>query len=93
MSESRVVVTVIGPDRIGIVADVAGLLAKHNANILDITQKVMGGNVFAMIMLTDIQKTKVDFAKLKKLLEEKGQKLRLKIHAQHEDIFKFMHRI
>ena len=93
MSESRVVVTVIGPDRIGIVADVAGLLAKHSVNILDINQKVMGGDIFAMTMLTDIKKTTVDFAGLKKLLEEKGRELGLKIHAQHEDIFRFMHRI
>ncbi|MEI6277748.1 MAG: ACT domain-containing protein [Verrucomicrobiae bacterium] len=93
MSESRVVVTVIGPDRIGIVADVATLLARQNANILDINQKVMGGDIFAMTMLTDMKKTTVAFAELKRLLEEKGGELGLKIHAQHEDIFKFMHRI
>lgn len=93
MSKSRVVVTVIGPDRIGIVADVAGLLARHRANILDINQKVMGGDIFAMIMLTDIREMTVDFAALKQLLEEKGRELGLKIHAQHEDVFQFMHRI
>ncbi|MEK6725435.1 MAG: ACT domain-containing protein [Deltaproteobacteria bacterium] len=93
MSDSRVVVTVIGPDRVGIVADVAGLLSKQNVNILDINQKVMGGNIFAMTMLTDITTAVIDFGNLKKLLEEKGKELGLKIHAQHEDIFKYMHRI
>ena len=93
MSESRVVVTVIGPDRVGIVADVAGLLSKQNVNILDINQKVMGGDIFAMTMLTDITKATIDFGNLKKVLEEKGKELGLKIHAQHEEIFKYMHRI
>jgi ACT domain-containing protein len=93
MKESRVVVTVIGPDRIGIVADVASLLAKQNVNILDINQKVMGGDIFAMTMLTDISKATIDFGKLKKVLEEKGKELGLKIIAQHEEIFKYMHRI
>lgn len=93
MSDSRVVVTVIGPDRVGIVADVATLLAKQSVNILDINQKVMGGDIFAMTMLTDISKAAVDFSELKKMLEEKGKELGLKIIAQHEDIFKYMHRI
>lgn len=93
MSESRVVVTVIGPDRVGIVADVAGLLSTQNVNILDINQKVMGGDIFAMTMLTDITKAAIDFGNLKKVLEEKGKELGLKIHAQHEEIFKYMHRI
>jgi len=93
MSESRVVVTVIGPDRVGIVADVAGLLSRQNVNILDINQKVMGGDIFAMTMLTDITKAAIDFGNLKKVLEEKGKELGLKIHAQHEEIFKYMHRI
>lgn len=93
MSDSRVVVTVIGPDRVGIVADVATLLAKQSVNILDINQKVMGGDIFAMTMLTDVSKAAVEFGELKKLLEEKGKELGLKIHAQHEEIFKYMHRI
>ena len=62
-------------------------------NILDINQKVMGGDIFAMTMLTDITKAAIDFGNLKKVLEEKGKELGLKIHAQHEEIFKYMHRI
>ena len=75
------------------VGDVAGFLSKQNVNILDINQKVMGGDIFAMTMLTDITKAAIDFGNLKKVLEEKGKELGLKIHAQHEEIFKYMHRI
>ena len=62
---SRVVVSVIGQDRTGIVAGISKVLAENNANILDISQTIMD-NLFAMIMLVDISNAKVDFATLKK---------------------------
>ena len=89
----RVVVTVIGKDRVGIVADVAGVLASHNVNILDISQKVLAEQVFAMTMLVDIAKATVNFSTLKESLQRKGIEFSLKIMLQHEDIFKYMHRI
>lgn len=62
---SRVVVSVIGQDRTGIVAGISKVLAENNANILDISQTIMD-NLFAMIMLVDISNAKVDFATLKR---------------------------
>ena len=89
---SRVVVSVIGQDRTGIVAGISKVLAENNANILDISQTIMD-NLFAMIMLVDISNAKVDFATLKKELEKTGDELGVKVIVQHEDIFKYMHRI
>ena len=89
---SRVVVSVIGQDRTGIVAGISKVLAENNANILDISQTIMD-NLFAMIMLVDISKARVDFTTLKKELEKAGDELGVKVIVQHEDIFKYMHRI
>jgi len=87
-----VVITVTGKDRTGIVANISSVLAENNVNILDIRQTIMD-DLFTMIMLVDISNAKEDFLTLKKKLNEVGEKIGVKIIAQHEDIFKYMHRI
>jgi ACT domain-containing protein len=57
----KAVITVTGKDTVGIIAEVAGVCANHGANILDITQSVIG-EYFAMIMLADISKLNKDFS-------------------------------
>lgn len=89
---SRIIVSVIGRDRVGIIAAVSAVLAGANANILDISQSVME-EFFVMIMMADIGQASVSFAELKQRLRSKGEEMGLKIDAQHEDVFNFMHRI
>lgn len=89
---SRVVVTVVGKDKVGIIAKVANILADKNANILDISQTIMQG-FFTMIMIVDIEKSTVDMAGLKETLDSEGEKIGVKISAQREDVFQYMHRI
>jgi ACT domain-containing protein len=89
---SRVVVTVIGQDRVGIIAGVSDVLAKCSVNILDISQTIMQ-EVFVMIMLVDMATADIDLITLQQRLEEKGQELGVKISALHEDVFRFMHRL
>ncbi|ABZ84655.1 act domain [Heliomicrobium modesticaldum Ice1] len=91
--DNRVIVTVIGADRVGIIASVATIIADAGANILDISQTILQGEFFTMIMVIDMNDAKASFEQLRKSLEEKGQELGVQIMAQHEDIFKFMHRI
>jgi ACT domain-containing protein len=91
--ESRVVITVLGEDRVGIVATISNFLASHNINIEDITQKILKGNIFAMIMLVDMQKSDIDLVGLRKNLEEKSKELGMKITAHDLDLFNYMHRI
>jgi len=91
--ESKVVITVLGEDRVGIVATISNLLASHNINIEDITQKILKGNIFAMIMLVDMQKSDIDLVGLRKNLEEKSKELGMKITAHDLDLFNYMHRI
>ncbi len=89
---NRVIVTVIGEDKVGIIANVSTLLAEANANIVDISQTTLR-EFFTMIMLVDMEKATVPFDELKRRLNAKGEAMGLKIDAQHEDVFKFMHRV
>ena len=88
----KAVITVTGKDTVGIIADVAGICAKHGANILDITQSVLS-EYFAMIMLADINELKIAFSDFVDALELLGKQKGLVIHAMHEDIFNTMHHI
>lgn len=89
---NRVIVTVIGVDRVGIIASVSALLAAANANIVDISQTTTR-EFFTMIMIVDLGEASVPFDELKSRLIAKGDELGLKIDAQHEDVFRFMHRV
>lgn len=88
----RAVVTVIGKDRVGIIAGVSTVLADCNINILDISQTTMQG-LFTMMMLVDVSQAAISFADISGRLDEKGRELGLSIRIQHEDIFNSMHRI
>lgn len=88
----RAIVTVIGKDRVGIIADVTALLAQYGVNVLDISQTVLQ-EYFTMIMLVDTAQCTVPFADLARTLDEVGTQRGLQIRAQREDIFNAMHRI
>ena len=88
----RAVITVVGKDRTGIIAKISDTLYKHEVNIVDISQNVME-NMFAMVMLVNIDKCTVEFSALADLLDKDGEELGMKIHTMHEDIFDAMHKI
>jgi ACT domain-containing protein len=88
----KAVITVLGSDRIGIIASVTGILAETNVNILDISQTIMQ-NIFTMIMLVDISKMEYEFSHLSDLLKKAGEELNVEIRFQREEIFTRMHRI
>jgi ACT domain-containing protein len=92
MKSSRIVVTVIGQDKVGIIANVSGVLAEANANIIDISQTTMR-EFFAMIMMVELEKATLPFDEIKRRLNALGERMGLRIDAQHEDVFKYMHRI
>jgi len=88
----RAIVTVIGKDRVGIIAGVCGMLSDVGVNILDISQTVLQ-EYFTMIMLVDTSGCSIAFGDLSKLLKDKGEAEALSIRIQREDIFKAMHRV
>lgn len=88
----RAVITVIGKDRVGIIAGISTVLADCNVNILDLSQTIMQ-EIFTMVMLVDVSKCSISFADLSARLENKGKDLGLSVKIQHEEIFSSMHRI
>ena len=88
----KAIVTVIGPDRVGIIAEVCSLLSSMQVNILDLHQTIMQ-DIFTMTMLVDTATSDRPFEEIKKALKEKGSKMELAIRIQREDIFNAMHRI
>ncbi len=89
---NRTIITVIGKDRVGIIARVCTFLAENDINILDINQSIVQG-FFNMMMIVDAQHTEKDFSVLVEEIEKVGDELGVKIKMQHEDIFNIMHRI
>jgi ACT domain-containing protein len=89
---TRVVVTVIGRDRVGIIAGVSAVLAEAGVNIVDISQTLMK-DLFTMIMMVDIGSANIGFDELQQRLATKGEELGMRIQAQREDVFSYMHRI
>lgn len=92
MSSKRIIISIIGPDRVGIIAGVSTILAEHNINILDISQTILQ-EFFAMIMIADITRSTISLQRLKEMLTARGEELGVSISAQHEDAFNYMHRI
>lgn len=88
----RIIITVIGPDRVGIIAGVTNILAANDINILDISQTIMQ-EFLVMVLIADMEKSPIDLSTLKDSLGAKGSELGVRIDAQHEDAFKFMHRV
>ncbi|MDD7426612.1 MAG: ACT domain-containing protein [[Actinobacillus] rossii] len=86
------VISVIGKDRVGIVYDVAKILAEHQINIVNISQQLMD-DYFTMIILVDTAKCQKSFPELAALFEQESKNLALDIRLQNEEIFKAMHRI
>ena len=88
----KAIVTVVGKDRVGIIAEVCVQLAAFNVNVLDISQTVMQGH-FTMMMAVDVSGCTVPLAELCKTMDAKGQEMGLSIRVQREDIFEAMHRV
>jgi ACT domain-containing protein len=89
---TTVIVTALGPDSHGLLAQVATTIADQNANVDDVSQTVANG-MFTMIMFVSFDQGETTIAELKDALDAAGERIGLQIHVQHENIFKFMHRI
>ena len=86
------IVTVIGKDKVGIIAAVCIKLAEMNGNVLDISQTILDGK-FTMVMAVDAANANVGFEELAAQLRELGEGMELSIRIQREEIFDAMHRI
>lgn len=88
----KVVVTIVGRDRVGIIAMVTNVMAENNINVLNINQNILDG-FFNMVMIADMSGSKIKLGEFQRILREKGEAINLEIKAQHQDIFKIMHEV
>ena len=88
----KTIITVVGKDKVGIIAKVCTYLAENEVNILDISQTIVTG-YFNMMMVADTAKSPKDAVTLSEELSRLGEEIGVVIHCQHEDIFNMMHRI
>ena len=86
------IITVIGADREGIIAQVSGLLFENGINILDISQTVLS-TYFTMVMLVDLSKMSVSFKEMNEKLSRAGEEMGMEIRMQRSEIFDAMHRV
>ena len=88
----RVVLTVIGQDKVGIIDGVSNTLAECNINIININQNIMQG-FFNMVLIADMSEATVSLQEAKDKVHALGEKIGVDIRMQSEDIFKAMHRV
>lgn len=88
----RVVLTVIGQDKVGIIAGVSNALAECNINIININQNIMQG-FFNMVLIGDMSEATVSLQEAKEKIHALGEKIGVEIRMQSEEIFTAMHRV
>ena len=90
--KNTAVISVIGKDRVGIIAGVSALLSQKGININDISQTILD-DIFTMIMLVDLKDNDIENSDIVEKLNALGEELGVTITIQHTDLFNRMHRI
>ena len=88
----KAIITVVGGDKVGIIAKVSAYLASHAINIVDITQTILSGN-FVMMMMVDFEKSDITIDEARKDLTEACAALGVEANIMNERVFSQMHRI
>ena len=91
--KKHIIVTVIGKDEVGIVAKIATTMAQHKINIIDINQKILGDEIFAMTLLADRAKSDLSLPVITAKLNESVKSMSLKVTVQDSEVFQYMHRV
>ena len=88
----KAVITVIGKDTVGVVAQVSAVCAELNINIEDVTQSIMQ-DMFCMIMLVDLSRCSIDIASVRSQLDAVAAEMGMELHLTREEVFDAMHHI
>jgi len=90
--KNTAVVTVLGRDRVGIIAGISNLLAEYDININDISQTILD-DIFTMVMIVDLKELVIEKSDISDRLKTLGDELGVQITIQHTGLFNAMHRI
>ena len=85
----RVVLTIVGKDKVGITAKVSNALAEMNINIININQNIMQG-FFNMVLIADMAEANVPIAEARDKMAALGEEIGVEIRLQSEEIFSAM---
>ena len=92
LAQNRIVITVLGKNRPGIVAAVSRVLGEEGIDIRDITQSIIE-DIFTMTMIADMAGAASTFAELQERLDATGKEIGVDVQIQREDVFNFMYRL
>ena len=88
----KAIITVVGTDKVGIIAKVSNYLSLHSINIVDISQTILSGK-FVMMMMADFSSSDIDIDSARKELTLEGEKLGVEVNIMAEKVFSAMHRV
>ncbi len=88
----KTIITVLGKDKVGIIAAICTFLAENNVNVLDLTQTIVD-EYFNMVMIVDASQSTKPFSELSDGIAALGESIGMQIKMQQDDIFEAMHRI
>lgn len=91
-NKEQVVITVLGANNPGILAGITRTIADSNVNVEDVSQKIMQ-DLFALMMMTDFSAANCSFEEFQNRMQAMGDQLRVKVFIQHEDVFRYQHRL
>ena len=86
------IITVVGSDKVGIIAKVSEFLSENNINIKDITQTILSGN-FVMIMMIELDNADISIDELRTAMNKKAEEMGVEINIMNEKVFSSMHRV
>ena len=86
------IITVVGSDKVGIIANVSGFLSEHKINIADITQTILSGN-FVMMMMVELSNADIDIEVLRSNMNNLAEEMGVEINIMNEKVFSAMHRV
>ena len=86
------IITVVGSDKVGIIAKVTAFLAEHSINVVDITQTILSGN-FVMMMMVSLDSSDITIDQLRDEMNKSGQEMGVEINIMSEKVFSAMHRV
>lgn len=92
MDDGKIIVTISGLDKVGIVAGITNVLAKYSVNIEDIKQTLMQGH-FVMFLLGNISQSQYSFKEIKESITKSGNDMGMEVWVQKKAIFDKMHSI
>ena len=86
------IITVVGSDKVGIIAKITAFLAEHSINVADISQTILSGN-FVMMMMVNLDSSNISIDQLRTEMTKCGNEMDVEINIMSEKGFSSMHRV